>query len=222
MIKAFIFDMDGTLVDSIEVHLSSAMRAYAEGGFPELADPEIYRKEVGKSFEDITRTIAKAHNIELSDDDIKKLSNLKRKFFFEEVDKVKLLPGAIELLSYLKDKGYLLALASSSARKEIDVILHKTGIDQFFRIIVSKEDVKRAKPSPDIFLKAAGLLGVKPEEAIVVEDSVQGVIAGKSGGFIVYAVSTGKDSKEALIQAGADKIFNNLLEILNYLIKLKK
>lgn len=216
MLRAFIFDMDGTLVDSIPAHIYAAIEAGRLCGFNFTS--EDYLREVGKSFEDIVLSISKKKGISISYDCVKKMRLLKDKLFTTKyVNEVKLLPGALDILKLLKSHGYKLALASASSSKEVNAILDKFELHKFFDVVISKDMVSKAKPDPEIFLKAVSLLNEKPSNAAVFEDSDYGIIAAKKGGFIAYGVLTGKCSKEQLERAGADRIFNDLVEATKYI-----
>ena len=220
MPKAVIFDMDGTLIDSIKVHALSAIEACRE--FKIEVSVNDYIKEVGKSFEEIIQSISERKGFSLSSKEIEYLNQIKKQKFQEHIKDVKLLPGVKKILSYLKSKGIKTALASSSAKEEVNTILDFFDLRKFFDVVVTKEDVNRAKPNPEIFLKAAKLLNIDPKDSIVIEDSDYGIIAAKDGGFTAFGVLTGKSSREELVRAGADMVFHNLVELLNYLKNIYK
>lgn len=102
------------------------------------------------------------------------------------------------------------AVASSSPGKNVEFMLKNPGLDEYFDIIVTMEDVKEAKPNPRIFQLAAEKLGVKPEECIVIEDSIHGIKAGKTAGMKVIGVQTGFRTQEELEKAGADLVVEDL------------
>ena len=97
-------------------------------------------------------------------------------------------PGVKELLTYLREKGYKIAMATASAREYSMDNLRLAGIDEFFDHVITGDMVKEAKPNPEIFLKAAEALGEKPENCLVLEDSLNGVEAGIKGGFVTVMV----------------------------------
>ncbi|MBP7876269.1 HAD-IA family hydrolase, partial [Candidatus Woesebacteria bacterium] len=98
-------------------------------------------------------------------------------------------PGVIDLIKDLSE-NYTLGLASSATRAEIDLITKEFGIDSYFKVVVSAEDVAQGKPNPEPYLKAASLLKVSPDECVVIEDAIDGVKAAKSAGCMCIRVAT--------------------------------
>jgi HAD superfamily hydrolase (TIGR01509 family) len=126
-------------------------------------------------------------------------------------DNVKLFPGARELLETLQGKVRL-ALASMNNRAVIEELLDKTRIRGCFEVILTVEEVERFKPDPEIFLKSAAKLNMKPEECIVVEDSIFGVRAARNAGMECIAVLTGVYSRKELETAKPNLIVESLTE----------
>lgn len=98
------------------------------------------------------------------------------------------MPGLIPLVNSLSENGYTLAVASSSIRPKIDIVLNKLDLIEKFRIIVSGEEIKHGKPAPDIFLRAAEKTGIEPVRSLVLEDATNGVLAAKAAGMFVIGV----------------------------------
>jgi HAD superfamily hydrolase (TIGR01509 family) len=119
-----------------------------------------------------------------------------------------LLPGAREFINQCRELGLKIALASSADRIKVEINLEETGIHlDVFQAIVSGEELQHKKPAPDIFLRAAQLLGVNPADCLVVEDAISGVAAGKAAGARVLALTT---TFEAADLADADWIAHDL------------
>jgi len=183
-IKAVLFDLDGTLVDSMwmwkaidieylsqyQIELPKDLAQCIEGmSFTETA---YYMKERFQIPEDI-ETIKATWN-EMAHD----------KYAFE----VPLKTGVYEFLKKLKEQGIYLAVATSNSRELAETVLKAHHILEWFDAIVTGCDVQAGKPAPDVYLTAAKLVGAKPEECLVFEDIPQGIIAGKRAGMTVIAV----------------------------------
>jgi len=213
MLKAVIFDFDGTLVSTIDLHVESTQKALERLGIK--VDPKDVTDEIGKSLGDLIKDLAKKYP-EIHHIDMKDIVKLKKEIFYQNLDKVKLIRGARELLNLLKDNGIKIGLATSSSRDFVYTILKRFDILDYFDAIVTAEDVPHAKPNPEIFIKAIELLNVKPYEAVVIEDSSYGVIAAKRAGIPVFAVLTGVNNKRTLEKLHPNKIFKDLYEIYLY------
>jgi HAD superfamily hydrolase (TIGR01509 family) len=101
-----------------------------------------------------------------------------------------ILPGARELLAALRAAGISRAVGSSTPRENLDAIFASTGLGEFFDAVVSADDVVNGKPAPDVFLKAASLLGIEPHSCVVLEDALFGIEAAHRAGMKVVAVAT--------------------------------
>lgn len=211
MIIAAIFDLDGTLVDSFEGYLLAYNRAFAAKGL-KLMTPQDLGKYYGQVDTEIMRKYLKKQKI---DTNIEELAALKRKFYAETNGAyIKPLPGAVELINALHKRKILLAVASSSRRKTIDMALKKIGATDKISGIISGDDITHSKPDPEIFQKAAKLIGIAPKNCIVFEDSVHGIEAAKRAEMKCAAVTTGTASKNELEKLHPDFIFDNLEQAL--------
>jgi len=209
--KAVIFDMDGVLVDSFNANLE-AFNVVMKKRFGFIVSRKEFLGLFGRDPREITRVILETHNIK--DVDIAGIYGEKRTVFNSVMEKeVRLFPGVVESLSKLKETGFKLALASSNSRESIARIMEKTRLESFFEAYVGYEDTSRAKPDPEIFLKAAERLGVSPGDCWVIEDSLPGVMAGKTAGMSVVGVQTGMRSERELLDAGADLTVKTLEEL---------
>jgi beta-phosphoglucomutase len=204
---AALWDMDGTLVDTAELHFAAWHRLCAELDRPfSRADfgatfgqrnPEIFRHLFGTVF---------------SEAQIADLGNRKEEYYRAAARQgVQLLPGARELLATLHEGGIPQAIASSAPRANLDLILSLTHTTAFFNAIISMEDTTKGKPDPQVFLLAAEKLKVPPERCVVFEDAVAGVQAARAGGMHCVAVSfVGHHPAEKLQAAGADLVVKTL------------
>jgi beta-N-acetylhexosaminidase len=210
MIDAVVFDMDGTLINSIPVYLAAYERIFAKelGLSP---DPKIITRQFGKSSQDILAGVIDEMKIDPKSIDTDAIIADIRQEFVKHIEDIIILPGAVELLKDLDD-DYPLALATSSRGTYTHRILTKFGLDRYFEAVVTADDVVKAKPSPEIFLLAAKKLETPPKKCLVFEDAVFGVRAAKAAGTKVVGVTTGSASKEELLPEGPDAIISSLKE----------
>lgn len=194
--KAFIFDLDGVIVDTAKYHYLAWKKIANELEIEFTHEHNELLKGVSRVRSlDIILELGK---IEASQED-------KNKWLFEknenylsylvDMDNSEILPGVMPILDYLKEQKQLIALGSAS--KNARPILEKTGILSYFDAIVDGNDVSNAKPDPEVFLIAAKLLGTKPEDSIVFEDSVAGIQAANIGGMTSVGIGEAATLHEA-------------------------
>lgn len=178
--KAFLFDMDGVLVDTQQIHTLALKKVFDEYGIEiSLAELDTFAgTKRGTAF----RTAAEERGVELP---IEEMCEAKDKIFDSMIEKTDLKPikGIPELLKHLKANGVLTAIASSSSREFISLVVDRTGIREYFDAFVSGQELTESKPNPAIYLLAAQILGVEPSECIVLEDAHLGVEAAKRAGM---------------------------------------
>ncbi len=209
-IKAVIFDMDGVLIDSEPLWRIAMIKGFSEIDIEFTEDD--CRKTTGMRFKEVVEHWFKHHNIthstpsELNDSVINHLIDLIN-------TQGKVMDGVSELLDFLKLKQFPLGLATSSNHALVDAVLQKTQIKPYFNSVTSAEFLKYGKPHPEVFLKCAAELAVHPGNCLVIEDSVNGVKAGKAAGMTVIAVpdSEHKDDERFGI---ADYRLNNLSDVI--------
>lgn len=185
MVKGFIFDMDGTVIDSTQ----NDYQAW-----------EIIMKEKGIHFpyeEFIALLGAKGKEIvqkyiSLPDEEIKEMLEKKEKIFKDICEEKGLHPieGVTYFLDIIHELGIPMALATGAEPGKLDFIFARIDIKNYFKVILTSKETKNGKPNPEIFLNAAEKLGILPSEAMVVEDSVYGVEAAKKGGFRCLALTS--------------------------------
>ena len=178
--KAFIFDLDGVIVDTARYHYLAWQKIANQLGIE--FTPEHNEQLKGVSRVRSLDIILEIGNISASLEDKNVWLNQKNNDYLSyltDIDQSEVLPGVMPILEYLKTKKQKMALGSAS--KNARPILEKTGIFHYFDAIVDGNDVTNAKPDPEVFLQAAKLLGSKPENAIVFEDSLAGVQAANAG-----------------------------------------
>jgi beta-phosphoglucomutase len=207
---AAIWDVDGTLVDTAELHFQAWAVVAREMGKPfTRAD---FTATFGRRNPEIIHQLFDAH---LSEAEMLRLADRKEELYRAEAAKgVALLPGVQALLSGLQAAGWRQAVGSSAPRRNLDLILRITDTARYFDAVLSMEDTRRGKPDPEIFLNAAARVNVPPSFCVVFEDAVAGVEAAKAGGMRCVAVRfVGHHPEEKLRKAGADIVVANLEEL---------
>ncbi|RZJ66733.1 MAG: beta-phosphoglucomutase [Flavobacterium sp.] len=180
--KAFIFDLDGVIVDTAKYHFLAWQKIADSLGIE--FTPEHNERLKGVSRVRSLDIILELGNVEppQSDKDIwLKQKNEDYLSYIENMDRSEILPGVMHVLKFLKDNGQPIALGSAS--KNARPILEKTGILSFFDVIVDGNDVTNAKPDPEVFIRAAQQLGISNEDSIVFEDSFAGIEAANIAGM---------------------------------------
>ena len=216
MIKAFIFDMDGVIIDSEPLHIESDKMVGREFGI-ELTDEELLQY-VGMNDEWLWSKLAKKYKINTAIDEILEMQYL-NKIKLLETGKFQKIKGVDDLISDLRVKGIKTALASSSAVRFIQSVLDKLELTDSFEVTVSGEDVENGKPAPDIFLRAAELLNVSPKECVVLEDAMHGINGAKKAGMKCIGFKNPNSGNQDL--SNADKIVYTLegLDYENFPVK---
>ena len=180
VMKAVIFDMDGVLIDSQPYHFKADIDTMAEYGV--IKDQKFYEAFAGTLTDNRMRTLRDMFGLDVPAEE---LIEKREKMILDIManEDIKPVSGIPELLRSIKALGLKTAVASSSGIELIKLVLDRLGIAVYFDSITSGNDVKRGKPSPDIFLLAAERIGVNPRDCFVVEDSENGVKAAKSAGM---------------------------------------
>ncbi|TFG37062.1 MAG: HAD family hydrolase, partial [Candidatus Aminicenantes bacterium] len=191
MIKGVHFDMDGVLVDSELYICREAIMMFDELGVKVM--PEDFHPFVGMGENRYIGGVAEKHGLKVNIEVVK----ARTYEIYSTIVRGKLtsLPGAISFIERCRNKGFILALATSADRIKMDVNLQEIGLSHdSFNSIVTGLDVEKKKPFPDIYIKAADSIGLQPGECLVVEDAVSGIKAGKSAGCRCLAVTSSFDA----------------------------
>lgn len=202
-LKGLIFDMDGTLVDNLAYHFL-AFEEYAKREGFTLLEP-VSLKINGMHSNDIFPLL-------LGDEVVAKYGldrlNREKEEVYRDMYRSKIAPiaGLMELLQAAKKAGVKCAIGSSGCRENVEMIVEGLGIADLIDASISGSDVTHGKPHPEIFIKAYEALGLKAEECVVVEDAVNGIVAGVAAGCKCIAVTT-TASAETLSEAGASMCF---------------
>jgi len=185
--KAFIFDMDGTLVDNMQYHTRAWTDLLVERGIH--IDPDRFVKQTaGLNNADILRRFISP---DLRPEVMTELSRRKEQLYRERYHPhVRGLPGVEKFLQAAKDQGIALGLATAAGSENIDFILSRLGVKHLFSSIVSSEGLTNGKPHPEIFLKSAAALGAPPGSCLVFEDALLGIEAARRAGMQAVLVAT--------------------------------
>ena len=193
--RAVLWDLDGVLVDSALFHFQAWGELFASLG-REFSEAD-FRRTFGLRNDAILRDLLG----DLPPAEVERLGARKEALFRQAAGgNITGLPGALTLLRLLRERGFKLALVSSTPHANIELVLRSLDVEAAFDAIVGEEDVTRGKPDPEGFLLAAERLGVPPGECVVIEDAPAGVEAAKRGGMRCVGVYRGRP-REALAKA---------------------
>jgi len=209
MVKAVIFDWDGTLADTKKAVVQSFQKVLGEAGCS-VSDGFIERRMGIGTKKTIIEAFRECH-MRLDVLTLEKLAKEKIRIQARLTYIVRLFDGVAELLEALHGRIQI-ALATMSSRKVVDKLLPEKRIEGYFDFVITADEIVNPKPNPEVFLVSAAKLGVKPEDCVVVEDSVFGVRAAKAAGMKCIAVSSGAYSREELGKEKPDIIVNALTE----------
>jgi len=185
MKHAFIFDMDGVLVDSNPTHKIALKQFCKKHGY-DLSETDLREKIYGRTNRDWLLNLFG----NLNEETIRAYAEEKEALFRELYVDIKPLDGLHSFLKKLDANGIPLAIATSAPRANVDFTISKTGITHFFPIILDDSFVTKGKPDPQIYLKSAAALGMPSGQCVVFEDSLSGVMAAKRAGCKVVGVTT--------------------------------
>lgn len=212
MIKAIIFDMNGVIVDDEHLHELAFKEVLGTLGV-ELSHKEYFDYCVGRT--DEAGFVHVVEKFELKGVDIERLVRDKADAYYQITpSNFKSFPGCLELINDLR-QAFRLALASSCAKKEVDMVLKAFELEQTFEFVITADDVKKGKPDPEPYLITAQKLKIRPEYCLVIEDAKNGVLSAKSAGMKCIAVTTTHKRDDLL---NADIIFDSFSEITAELI----
>ena len=211
---AFLFDLDGTLVDSVYQHVLAWREALEQAGI-ELAVWRIHRR-IGMSGGLFLDALGRETGRRLSAEDVTRIQQTHATAFKRHVSTVRPLPGAVDLLAYLSRSRVPWAIATSgrleSARPLLEMLTVAPGVP-----VITRDQVEHAKPDPDLFLAAAAQLDVPADEAVVVGDSVWDLLAARRARALGVGLLSGGYGQDELELAGAYRVYQDPADLLRHL-----
>src|SRR5271169_252045 len=211
-VRAVLWDMDGTLIDSEEFHWISWRGTLAAEGI--AITHEQFLASFGQRNDSI---IPRWLGAAATPERIEKISNAKEELYCDLVRKngISALPGVQSWVRRLHEQGWFQAIVSAAPRPNIEVVLEALGAAHRFQTIVAAEDVRKGKPDPEVYLTAASRVGASPDRCIVVEDAVAGVEGSRSAGMRSIGVShNGKQLPADVVVQSLDQLDPNAFETL--------
>jgi HAD superfamily hydrolase (TIGR01549 family) len=214
---ALIFDLDGTLIDTVYAHVFSWQRALAESGMA-IEGWRIHRK-IGMSGGLFTRAVAREINREITTEEAEFLQRRHGELFEQLLPERQPLPGAVELLRFLSDSNIPYGIATSGQRPGINASLKALEVGDHI-VIVERGDVIRAKPEPDLFLACQQRMNARVEDCYIIGDAVWDLLAARRAGMMSIGLLSGGYGEDELSRAGAYRVYRDPLELLHSLDEL--
>jgi len=208
--RALIFDLDGTLVDTVYAHVFAWQRAFAERGL--AIDGWRIHRRIGMSGGLFARAAARELGRDIDAAEAEALQQRHGELFRQFLPERRPLPGAVELLRDLRAKGLAFGIATSGRRPEIDLSLDALGV-QSDVVVIERRDVARAKPEPDLFLACQARLGVPREECYVIGDAVWDLLAARRAGMLSVGLLSGGYGEDELVSAGAFRVYRDTADL---------
>jgi len=208
-IKCVIFDMDGVIIDSEEIHKKAYYETFTSIGV-DVSD-DLYKTLTGSSTINAFQKLVKHFNLDLDPEEL--VLNKRKRYvdFFEKDPSLHLVKGVKNLIKYCYEKELTLILASSSAMVNIDRVFNRFKLNSYFKGKISGADLTASKPNPEIFEKAALLANTPKENCVVIEDSDNGIKAANDAGIFVFGYKNPLSKDQTL--KNADFIVNNFKRI---------
>jgi beta-phosphoglucomutase family hydrolase len=210
MIKALIFDMDGTIVDNMGVHTAVWLDILAGFGVT-MTRLEFQAATAGMTNPELLRLLV---DPDMADDTVATIARRKEARYREQyAPSLEPLPGLLALLRQARQAGMALAVATAANKGNIDFVMNGLQMWDYFDVIVGADDVVRGKPHPDLFLLAAEQLGVPPAHCLVFEDAMTGIEASRRAGMSVIGVATSHSAAELAAQPGVCQTISDFTQL---------
>ncbi len=217
-IKAILFDVGGTLIDTIKPLLKAISMAFKQNKIKVPSSEEIIA-QLGKSATKIIKAILPKELANFEEQAKECIASFQEIFPNKVLDEFNAIDGVHKTLKTLKDANYRLGVITALRKAELDKLLTKFNLNSYFEVIVTADDVQNIRPSPEIVNEAINLLNVKPSEVICVGDTVNDILAAKNAGTLVIAVLTGAQNKDVLRRRKPDAIIKGINELPSLLDK---
>jgi HAD superfamily hydrolase (TIGR01549 family) len=215
---AFLFDLDGTLVDSVYQHVMAWHQALETEGI-RLSIWRIHRK-IGMSGGLFTNILLRESGLDITKEQLERLRNLHAERFKQFSATIPPLPGARELLAYLTEEKIPWAIATSGHMRTARGNIENLGVDIEKSVVVTRDQVRYAKPDPDLFLEAARRLGIPIEHCYVVGDSIWDLLAAQRARALGIGLLSGGYGEDELDRAGAYRVFEDPSDLLRHIDEL--
>lgn len=215
--QALIFDLDGTLVDTVYAHVFAWQRALADAGM--AIDGWSIHRRIGMSGGLFARAVARELERELTPEEIERIQQRHSELYREFLPNPRPLPGTVALLRYLRDNGVAHGIATSGRRPDINASLAALGVGEE-TVVIERGDVLRAKPEPDLFLECQRRLGVGPETCYVIGDATWDLLAARRAGMLSVGLLSGGYGEDELSRAGAFRIYRDAGDLMRSLDEL--
>ena len=211
----FLFDLDGTLIDSVYQHVLAWREALDQEGI-DLSVWRIHRR-IGMSGGLFTNMLLRETGLEISAERVERLRQRHAEAYIRHRHQVRPLPGARELLDYLTENESRWAVATSGRMETAKLNLDALGIDPAVIPVVTRDQVKYAKPDPDLFLAAADRLGAKIEHSVVIGDAIWDMLAARRARALGVGLLSGGYGQGELERAGAARVYEDPADLLRHL-----
>jgi HAD superfamily hydrolase (TIGR01549 family) len=207
---ALIFDLDGTLVDTVYGHVFAWQRALAEADL--AIDGWRIHRRIGMSGGLFARAVARELGREMTEEETRAVQDRHGELYRELMPDRRPLPGAVDLLATLREAGERHGIATSGRRPEIDRSLEALNVPAE-TVVVERGDVPRAKPEPDLFVECARRLGADPADCFVVGDAVWDLLAARRAHMLSIGLLTGGYGADELARVGAYRVYRDAAEL---------
>ena len=212
-IKCVIFDMDGVIIDSEEIHKKAYYKTFNTLNI-EVSDT-LYKSFTGSSTINAFQRLVAHFNLKNDPEELVLDKRKRYVNFFENDPNLHLVAGVEEIIKYFYNKGIILILASSSAMINIDRVFNRFNLNTYFAAKISGADLKESKPNPEIFNKAAILGNISKENCVVIEDSDNGITAANDANIFVFGYANKLSEGQTL--ENADFVINHFSELKQFI-----
>jgi HAD superfamily hydrolase (TIGR01509 family) len=212
---SFLFDLDGTLVDSVYQHVQAWQESLHAAGI-ELSVWRIHRK-IGMSGGLFTEMLLRETSLEITPALLDRLQRQHAEAYARLARWVRPLPGSVELLDYLTGAGIPWAIATSGRMGSAKYNLDALGVDPARVAVITRDDVRRAKPDPDLFLAAAARLGVTIESSVIIGDSIWDMLAARRARGLGVGLLSGGYGQDELERSGAVRVYEDPADLLRHI-----
>ena len=211
---AFLFDLDGTLVDSVYQHVLAWKEALDSEGIP-LSVWRIHRK-IGMSGGLFTHILLRETGLDITPERVDRLRRAHAAAYQRRADSVRPLPGAVELLAWLTEQKIPWAIATSGRMETAGHNLEALGVDPSRVPVVTRDQVRHAKPDPDLFLTAAARLNVDIRTSLVLGDSIWDMLAAQRARALGVGLLSGGYGEDELVRSGAFRVYEDPADLLRH------